>query len=160
MTPSSKETKNIQLVRDHFYYNQRFQSKEELFEALSKQLMDEGYVKSGYYDALISREQKFPTGIESKINLAIPHADPHNVNQSTFMIVTLADPINFASMVEPEKFLEVKLVILMVLDDGKDQIAFLKRIPDLAGDNEMLSDVLNRESEDQFVFFKEFFSQI
>ena len=117
-------------------------------------------MKSGYYNALITREQNFPTGIESKINLAIPHADPENVNKSTFVIVTLAEPINFASMVEPEKLLEIKLVILMVLDDGKDQIAFLKRIPDLAGDNEILSDVLNAEYEEQFAFFKEFFSQI
>jgi len=160
MTPNSKETKNIQLIRDHFFYNQHFQSKEELFETLSNQLLNEGYVKSGYYNALITREQNFPTGIESKINLAIPHADPENVNKSTFVIVTLAEPINFASMVEPEKLLEIKLVILMVLDDGKDQIAFLKRIPDLAGDNEILSDVLNAEYEEQFAFFKEFFSQI
>lgn len=160
MTPKSEEINNIQLLRDHFYYNQHFQSKEELFETLSKQLINEGYVKSGYYDALISREQNFPTGIESKINLAIPHADPQKVNKSTFVIVTLAEPINFASMVEPEKILEVQMVILLVLTDGKDQIAFLKRIPDLAGDNEILSDVLNKEYEEQFTFFKEFFTHL
>ena len=160
MTLNSEGISNIQLIREHFFYNQHFQTKEELFETLSKQLVNEGYVESGYYNALISREQNFPTGIESKINLAIPHANPENVNKSTFAIITLAEPITFASMVEPEKLLEVKLVILMVLDDGKDQIAFLKKIPDLAGDNEMLSDVLNKEYEEQFAFFKDFFSQI
>lgn len=160
MTPNSEGISNIQLIRDHFFYNQHFQSKEELFETLSKQLLNEGYVKNGYYEALISREKIFPTGIESKINLAIPHADPENVNQNTFAIVTLAEPIKFASMVEPEKLLDVKLVILLVLDEGKNQIAFLKKIPGLAGDNEILSEVLNKGYEEQFIFFNEFFSII
>ena len=56
----------MQLLRDHFYYNQRFNSKEALFEAVSKRLLHDGYVKNGYYDALVSREQKYPTGIESR----------------------------------------------------------------------------------------------
>lgn len=150
----------MHLIRDHFYFNQRFDSKEALFEAVSKHLLTDGYVKSGYCDALVSREQKFPTGIESKINLAIPHADPHEVNRSTFVIVTLAKPLEFASMMEPEKLLEVPLVILLVLNDGKDQIAFLQRITDLAGDNEMLCDVLDKGQEEQFTFFKDFFSQL
>ena len=150
----------MQLLRDHFYYNQRFNSKDALFEAVSKRLLHDGYVKNGYYDALVSREQKYPTGIESRINLAIPHADPQEVNKSSFVIVTLAEPLQFASMVEPEKLLEVPLVILLVLNDGKDQIAFLQRITDLAGDNEMLGDVLNKGHEEQFTFFKDFFSHL
>lgn len=150
----------MQLIRDHFYFNQHFNSIETLFETLSKRLLNDGYVKSGYYDALVSREQKFPTGIESKINLAIPHADPQEVNKSTFVIVTLAEPLQFASMVEPEKKLDVPLVILLVLNDGKDQIAFLQRITDLAGDNEILCDVLNKSHEEQFTFFKDFFSHL
>ena len=150
----------MQLIREHFYFNQCFDSKEALFEAVSRQLLNDGYVKSGYYDALVLREKKFPTGIESMINLAIPHADPQEVNQSTFVIVTLAKPLQFASMVEPEKLLEVPLVILLVLNDGKDQIAFLQRITDLAGENEMLCDVLNKDYKEQFAFFSNFFSKL
>ncbi len=150
----------MQLIRDHFFFNQNFASKEALFEAVSKQLLTEGYVRTGYYDALVRREQNFPTGIESKINLAIPHADPQEVNQSTFVIVTLVKPLLFASMIEPEKLLEVPLVILLVLNDGKDQIAFLQRITDLAGDNEILSDVLNKDHEEQFTFFRKFFEKV
>jgi len=150
----------MQLIREHFYFNQTFESKEALFEAVSKQLLTEGYVKNGYLDALVSREKKFPTGIESAINLAIPHAEPEEVNQSTFVIVTLAKPLQFASMMEPEKLLEVPLVILLVLNDGKDQIAFLQRITDLAGDNLMLHDVLDKDYKAQFTFFTDFFSNL
>jgi PTS system galactitol-specific IIA component len=150
----------MQLKREHFYFNQHFDSKEALFEEVSKQLLIEGYVKNGYLDALVSREKKFPTGIESAINLAIPHAEPEEVNQNTFVIVTLAKPLHFASMMEPEKLLEVPLVILLVLNDGKDQIAFLQRITDLAGNNLILQDVLDKDYEEQFAFFNDFFSNL
>jgi len=61
---------------------------------------------------------------------------------------------------EPEKLLEVPLVILLVLNDGKDQIAFLQRITDLAGDNLMLHDVLDKDYKAQFTFFTDFFSNL
>lgn len=150
----------MELVKEHFFYNQHFASKEALFEAVSEQLVKENYVKSSYCDALISRERKFPTGIESAVNLAIPHADPEHVKQSTFVVISLEKPLLFASMVEPEKFLEVPLVILLVLNDSKDQITFLQRITDLAGENEMLLEVLRKNHDEQFTFFQNFFSQI
>jgi PTS system galactitol-specific IIA component len=150
----------MKLLLNHFFYNQRFKSKETLFEKVSQRLLKDGYVKSGYCDALISREKEFPTGIESKINLAIPHADPQEVNKSTFVIITLSEPLQFASMVEPDKLLEVQLVILLVLNDGKAQIAFLQRIANLAGDNEMLCDVLSQDRNGQFSFFNNYFSQL
>lgn len=47
---------------------------EEFFTNASDILMERGYVKESFLDAILEREKKYPTGLEMpKIVIAIPH---------------------------------------------------------------------------------------
>ena len=71
------------LHRELIFLDENSNNREELFESISHKLMDLGYVKSSYQVALNSREDEFPTGLITKfLPIALPHADPENVNKA------------------------------------------------------------------------------
>ena len=56
------------LKKEHFYSNQKYENREQLFEFAYQQLLSEGYIKQSFLEALVTREKQFPTGIETTIN--------------------------------------------------------------------------------------------
>ena len=66
---------------------------------LGEKAISKGWAKQGYCEALIQREEKFPTGLETKtIGVALPHADPEWVDQSAILIGILESPVKFNKM--------------------------------------------------------------
>ena len=142
------------LKKEHFYSNQKHENREQLFEFAYQQLLSEGYVKQSFLEALVTREKQFPTGIETTINFAIPHAELENVNDSTFMVFTLDKPIGFNSMIQPEKQIGVSVVILLVLKEKKEHLSFLTKVMSIFQKSDEVIEILKQDSQKQYEFFK------
>lgn len=73
-------------------------------------------VTPGYTNALLRREQKFPTGLPTMpYGVAIPHADGQYVIRPGLAVCTLNTPISFQEMGNSNGIVSVRLVILIAL---------------------------------------------
>ena len=54
--------------------------------------------KEGFLDALLKREEIYPTGLPISGGVAIPHTDPQYVTRDAFAVTTLHTPVLFGQM--------------------------------------------------------------
>ena len=107
-----------------------------------------GYVQPGYGDAVAAREKEYPTGLPGKgINLAIPHTNNQLVNAPAVGVIIPRWPVEFAMMGMKEKKLSCEVVIPLVVQDTKRQLAMLKKMMKIIQDGELLRRL--RDSKDK-----------
>lgn len=98
-----------------------------------------GYVEDTFVEAVIKRERSFPTGLElADYSIAIPHTDPEHVRKSGVAIATLNRPVMVHSMIDPQKRIEVRFIVLMAIKDPKGQLAMLSKLMGFFQDVETL----------------------
>ncbi|MCO4319811.1 PTS sugar transporter subunit IIA [Phyllobacterium sp. 21LDTY02-6] len=108
----------------------RAASDREVIELLAERLFALGYVRESYGEAVLAREASLPTGLPlgADGNVAVPHTDPEHVLKAGIAFASLAEPVEFANMENPEEKLKVRLVFLMALNDKDKQIELLQEI--------------------------------
>ncbi len=58
-----------------------------------------GHVRASYKEALLAREERFPTGLPTQVMaVAIPHTDVEHVERSFISVARLAEPVAFHEM--------------------------------------------------------------
>lgn len=111
------------------FLNLTVSDRAELFKKLSTLFFNKGYVKEGFYDFIVEREEKFPTGLEmDKRNVAIPHGDPKFINEAFISVITLSKPIKMAKMDDPDTEIDVDLFFVLGLDDGGQHLEILRSV--------------------------------
>ena len=99
-------------------------------------------VKTGYAAALAKREEEFPTGLMTKnFNIAIPHANPENINSPFIYILRLTKPITVKQMADKEK-IKVKDVFILGIKDGQKQVNVLAALMNLFVNDAFAKDFL------------------
>ncbi len=97
--------------------------------ALASLLEKKGRVNIHFGPSAIQREQSFPTGVPTQpYAIAFPHAEPSTVYQSSLAIATLAHPVSFGSMEEPNKELPVRAVFLLANRNPREHVNVLKKL--------------------------------
>lgn len=93
-------------------------TKQELLKVLCDSIIKEGYVKPGYYEAVLERESMGSYVINQKV--ALPHADSSYVNHSVVVIAKMPEPIVW------DEESQVSIICLLALDiNGKDGVRYL-----------------------------------
>ena len=114
-----------------------------LLRAVSLKLFEKGIVKESYIDAVVKREEKFPTGLQGErgINVAIPHADVQHVNKEALVIIRPAKGkhLLFKRMDEPSQTIPINLVLLLVVMTNEGYVKFLSELVSLINDEEFVS---------------------
>lgn len=116
-------------------------SSSEVIKLLGNTLIKEGYAKNGMAESVLLHERKFPTGISTKIPIAIPHTELGFTIRKGFAIAIVKNPVEFFRMGDPEKTIKVNIVVLPVLDreDGrKDFYKIMQRLSDYKVSNKLL----------------------
>ncbi|GFZ31599.1 PTS fructose transporter subunit IIA [Clostridium zeae] len=122
----------------------------EVIEKLGFNMKSKGYVLESYVDAVISREEKLPTGLPiDDFSVAIPHTDPGHVNESAIAIATLERPVEFNMMIDPEQKTKVKLVFLLAVKNPNAQVTLLKTLMSVFQNKELLIRIQNAESKQE-----------
>lgn len=118
-------------------------SSEEVIRLLAGRLEKLGYVRPSFAEAVLAREARMPTGLPMgrDSNVAVPHTDPEHVVKPGIALATLARPVDFANMEDPDEAVPVGLVFMLALNDKDRQIEMLQQIM-LTIQNEDLSNRL------------------
>ncbi|TBW33287.1 PTS sugar transporter subunit IIA [Siculibacillus lacustris] len=102
----------------------------EVITLLAERLRMIGSVKESYARAVIDREATMPTGLPlaDDVAVAVPHTDPEHVVTPALAMATLATPVAFKSMEDPDRDLAVTVVFALALRDKNEQIEMLQTI--------------------------------
>ena len=89
----------IQIVRECILPHYAAQQKEDIIQELSKRMKERNLVNADFQEAVLKREQKYPTGLLiGKRNIAIPHTEPQYVKVPCIGIATLKKSVAFHRM--------------------------------------------------------------
>lgn len=121
---------------------------EDCIRLMAELFENYGYVKPGYGDAVVKREQEYPTGLPGKeMNLAIPHTNSQLVNRPAVGVIIPRRPISFSMMGMKETLLDCELVMPLVVQDPKRQLQMLKKMMKIIQDGALLRRI--RDSKDR-----------
>lgn len=125
-------------------------TREEVLKQMADLLFRKGYVRETYADALLEREKRYPTGLElpGGVNVAIPHADIQHVIKQALVIGAPDGPIQFNSMEDPSKFLDVHVIFLLVINNPDGYVKFLSNLAAMFQEEQFLRLVRERLYED------------
>ena len=117
-------------------------NKEEALRILSDSLLEQGFIHDDFYESLISREENFPTGLESfDTGIAIPHTDPKHVKQDSIAVAVLDKPVTFQNMVDKNCGIKVKVIFLLGLSQSTKHLNILKQIIELIKEKGALEEI-------------------
>lgn len=106
---------------------------EEAISAMGAILVEHGYVKKSYIQALLDREKEFPTGLMTAGGgVAIPHADVSHVNNTTTAVWVLENSIPFHVMGgDEDKVINVNIIFMLAIANPQEHLPFLQKLMDI-----------------------------
>ncbi|MBP1042302.1 PTS sugar transporter subunit IIA [Vagococcus sp. BWB3-3] len=127
------------ISKDYIFVKKTYENSDEVFEDLGKLLINQGYAKPTYIDALKTREEKFPTGLLTNgLGVAIPHTEASQVIKSRIVVAKLTKPVHFNEMGKVATPIDVDMIIMLALNDGKKHLEALQKIISIVGNHELL----------------------
>lgn len=118
-----------------------------LFQTLYQEAYSKGYVSKQFLEKIKEREESFPTGLSiNNYNVAIPHTDPEYVFKQFIAITTLKRPIPFQLMDDRSKKVNVKIVILLGLNEPHDQLNVLQQLIQMIQDEKKIEQIASSTS--------------
>ncbi|MGC8690753.1 MAG: BglG family transcription antiterminator [Caldisericum sp.] len=133
------------------YIKDSFKNKEELVKTIGKELIDKGYVKNGFVEAVLEREKKFPTGIESPIPFAIPHAESEYTLKSVIVIVLLKKPLLFNLTSDKNKSVPVSIVVLPAISNKEEDGKMLYKVIEKLNKPDIAKEILESNQSDKIL---------
>ena len=151
------ESINEYLNKDLIINNLEAKTTDDIFYALSELLLKANFVKDSFYDGLVKRESKFPTGLTlGKYNVAIPHTDAIHVIKPAIAIATLKHPVTFNNM-DGDGQVDVNVVFVMVLNEPHTQIMMLQQLMLLIQNEDILRSMHDaKDSEELYDIVSKF----
>jgi len=108
------------------------QNAEAAIRELAGLLLEAGYVRETFADAVVAREMDFATGLQLKLlGAAIPHTYPTHVVMTGVAAARLAHPVTFGAMGSPGQTVSATLVLLLAVKDADSQVEMLQHIAEL-----------------------------
>jgi len=100
-----------------------------VIDVLAGKLHGQGLVVADYGEQTYQREIDHPTGLPTKpFCIAFPHADAKGVTESGLALATLARPVIFKNMGDPDEELPVLLVLMLANRDPAEQVQTLRNL--------------------------------
>jgi len=120
---------------------------DEALTILAKRLVEKGYAKESYVQAILDREAEFSTGLPGfGRGIAIPHADPHHVNSSVMAVGILRNPVNFKMMGNHDELIPVEVMFMLALKESHSHMSVLQSLMDVIQNEALLTQI--KESAD------------
>ncbi len=142
----------MNLIEKDLIFNEEFGDLTQAFKCLSEKFLERGLVKQGYLDALIQREQNYPTGIDLTAvckgipNIAIPHTESRYCNVTKVIVIKLHKDIVVKDMMNADKDLDVKYLFMILNKEGTEQSNILAKIMEFATKEENINGLIKSDS--------------
>lgn len=115
----------------------------EFFNKMSEILVEKGYVKDTWLDAILTREKNYPTGLQFEhIAVALPHVDPENLVKPYIAVIKPKEPIVFEGMAGIGGDVPAELIVnLGLLAHAEGQVAVLQALMGVFMDEASVADI-------------------
>lgn len=128
----------------------------EVLSSLADYLIVEKMVKPSFKNAVLEREDSYPTGLQfDGYGIALPHTDSEHVIKSQIAIMTLEKPVKFIEMASTDKEIDVKTIFMLALKDSNQHIKILQKVMELLQDKEAMRKIESfddsKESVDKLI---------
>lgn len=131
------------LKEEHVLIHPQAANRTELLELMASQLNQSGITCAGFTEALLAREEQFPTGLPTEnIRFAIPHADAKYVLENALAVAILSEPVAFHRMDDPAQEIMAEVVVMMALKDSDGQLEMLQKLIGLFCDKDFWVEIL------------------
>lgn len=110
----------------------------ELFQMVGKELEEKGYVTNQYLEALLEREQRFPTGLKTRfLNIALPHTDPEVIKEPFIFVVRNDKELNMLQMGDNSDT-PCQNFLFLGIKDPKSQVGLLAKLMEIFSQEEFV----------------------
>lgn len=141
---NNEEIKFTDRVReDLIFLGVEGDTRDEVLKNISDELLARGIVKDTFYEALLKRENEYPTGLPiGDINVAVPHTFPENVNEIAVSVAVPKNPVVFYSMGDPDEEVVVSVICCLALKKIDENVRMLPSLMDFFANPDNLKSVL------------------
>lgn len=106
---------------------------------LAGMLVDLGYVRPSYVEAVLEREKTYPTGLPtSGVGTAIPHASSEHTLRPGIAVGTLSAPVKFGELGDVTSQIDVSVVFMLSVTEPDAQVYLLQSLIDIYKDEALL----------------------
>ncbi len=141
-----------ELGEKRIFLNLKAEKKERVLQILGEAMIEEGYAEAGYVEALIEREQEFPTGVDIRgVGIAIPHTDADYVKKAGMALAVLENPVSFYRMGREEELVEVQLVFMLAIENPEAHLSYLKQILAVIRDTDVLKKLTEAKDKSEVI---------
>ncbi len=124
----------------------------DLLRKLSARLLEEGYVKESFANAVIEREKIYPTGLPTPgIMVALPHTNPEHVTKPAILVANLKNPVLFKEMGSGINDIATELVFMLAVNDPSSQVDVLKKLMEIFSKEEILIRLKHTSNEAEII---------
>lgn len=114
-------------------------TRDGVLHQLANHMIEAGYARQGYCEAVITRENAYPTGLHTTgVEIAIPHADAEWTLLPALAIGLLDTPVIFKPMGGQGSEVRASLIFMLTLSDASAHIDFLRAFSKIIEDEEVM----------------------
>lgn len=123
---------------------------EQAMRALAGTMLDAGLVRESFVEAVLAREETYPTGIPARVfDVALPHTMAEHVITPCMAVGVLKEPVEFRQMGSPDIILHPRLIFMLAISDPNEQIGQLKKIMKLLQNDALLLGIRDAHNAEQ-----------
>lgn len=138
------------IQKDLIFTDVKAESRGDVIAQLAGKLLEAGKVKDTYREAVLTREEQYPTGLPlGDYCIAMPHTFAEHVNEPCIAVAKLRDPVVFCEMGDKDTQLNVSLVMMMAISDPDAQIGLLQKVLMAFSDRSVLEQLKESNSADE-----------
>lgn len=138
------------LDKDLIFNNLPLSNFDEVINYCGEALLDKGYVKNTYIQAVKDREKLFPTGIEvGNYGVAIPHTDPEHVIETSIVVATLENEVAVHQMINPEETVSTRVFFILAVKNPKEQMSLLSKLMGIMQSKSVIEKLQNAMSRNE-----------
>lgn len=129
---------DLRIDEEIIVWNLQAADSAEVISQLGCRALKAGLVRGNFVEAVIRREQKYPTALPTKIPVALCHTDAEYLLASFIGVATLAEPVPFREMGNPQRTQPVEIVFLLGIAEKGEHMGVLKAVMKFIQDDKML----------------------
>ena len=138
----------FKLTEELITFGKGYDSWETAIIESSKPLLENGYVKQSYVDAMISSVKEYGPYIVIAPNIAMPHARPETGSRKVGFAVTLCEkPVAFGDTPE----LQARLLITLSCVNADTHLKMLQELVMVLADEEKFNQILNSKTKEEIL---------
>lgn len=125
-------------------------TKEEALSKMAGRLVQDGYCKDSFIQAILEREQHHPSALPMPgYKIAIPHTDASHVNRSVIYFARLTQPLAFLSMGSMDEVLQVPMISMLALKEKERIGDLLETLITAYQDEQLLARIMEAKSAEE-----------